>query len=154
MSSHTPSTAGLGDRTSLVSELVNTYRELNMHVRQLPEDRLSAGGEQSVRAIVSRMRRDEMLFAQALKERVTGVVLGKAGGEDGPVLGSESEDDTTAMIISQFGTARATTLNLVKDLTDDDWNAVTDDGKSILDHVRDLVASDQTQLQRIKTTLA
>lgn len=154
MSSHTPAAATQGDRTSLISELVNTYRELNMHVRQLPEDRLTAGGESSVRAIVSRMRRDEMLFAQALKERITGVVTGAPGGEDGPVLGGETDHDSTAMIISQFGTARATTLNLLKDLTDSDWTAQTDDGKSILDHVRELASSDQTQLQRIKTVLA
>lgn len=156
MSSQTPAAAAQGDHTPLISELVNTYRELNMHVRQLPEDRLTAGGDNSVHAIVSRMRRDEMLFAQALKERVTGVVIGTAAndGEETPVLGGESADDTTSMIISQFGTARATTLTLLKDLTDGDWNAATDDGKSILDHVRELVSSDQNQLQRIKTALA
>lgn len=150
MSSHSPAAASQSDRTALVSELVNTYRELNMHVRQIPEERLT-GGENSVRAIVTRMRDDEMLFAQALKERITGVILPHDG--DGPVLGGETDHDTTAMIISQFGTARATTLTLVKDLTDEDWNAVTDDGKSIMDHIRELVASDQAQLQRIKQVL-
>jgi hypothetical protein len=57
------------------------------------------------------------------------------------------------MLISQFGTARETTLNLLKNLTDEDWTKQTDDGKSIQDHVQDLVASDRNQLERIKQLL-
>jgi predicted NAD/FAD-binding protein len=137
----------------LISILVNTYRELNTHVRQVPEDRLIAGGEQSsVRGIIARMRTDEMRFAQALKQRVTGVVIGGPEGQD-PVIVGASPDDTTAMLISQFGTARETTLSLLKDLTDDDWTKPIDDGSTILGHVQELTRSDQTQLQRIKQLL-
>lgn len=148
------STENRGGHARLIDQLVSTYRELNTHVRQLPEERLTAGGEQgSVRSIITRMRHDEMMFAQALKERVTGVVHPHLDGE-APVIGTESAHDTTAMLISQFGTARATTLNLLKDLTDNDWTATTDDGMSILQHVEELVRSDQNQLQRIKQRLA
>lgn len=138
----------------LISILVNTYRELNVHVRHIPEERLIAGGmENSVRAIIARMRTDEMKFAQALKERVTGVVMTAPGGGD-PIIVGETDHDTTNMLISQFGTARETTLSLLKDLSDDDWTKQTDDGATILAHVQELTRSDQTQLQRIKQLLS
>ncbi len=153
MSTETQSAPQQGDQPELISELVNTYRELNTHVRPLDDAKLTAGGDKSVRAIISRMRMDEMLFAQALKEHITGVVT-STGGEDDPVIGTESADDTTRMLISQFGTARATTLTLLKDLTANDWNAKAEDGRSILEHVRELAESDKTQLERIKQVLA
>jgi hypothetical protein len=140
-------------RAALIDQLVDTYRELNTHVRRLPEERLTAGGEEgSVRSVIARMRIDEMRFAQALKERITGVVHADLADKD-PVIGTEHRNDTTVMLISQFGTARETTLNLLKNLTDEDWTKQTDDGKSIQDHVQDLVASDRNQLQRIKQLL-
>lgn len=140
-------------QAALIDQLVDTYRELNNHVRPLPEERLNAGGEDgSVRSVISRMRIDEMRFAQALKERITGVIHADLADKD-PVLGTEHRNDTTIMLISQFGTARETTLNLLKNLTDEDWTKRTDDGKSIRDHVEDLVASDRNQLQRIKQLL-
>ena len=137
----------------LISILVNTYRELNTHVRPIAEDKLTSGGmENSVRGIIARMRTDEMKFAQALKQRVTGVVMTGPDGQD-PVIVGESAHDTTKMLISQFGTGRETTLSLLKDLTDDDWLKSTDDGSSILSHVQDLARNDETQLQRIKQLL-
>lgn len=153
MSTDIQATPQQGDQPKLISELVNTYRELNTHARPLDESKLTAGGDKSARAIISRMRMDEMLFAQALKEQITGVVTSTPEGDD-PVIGTEQEDDTTRMLISQFGTARATTLTLLKDLTAQDWNAKAGDGRSILDHVRDLTESDRTQLARLKQALA
>lgn len=137
----------------LISLLVNTYRELNMHVRPVVDEKLTAGGmENSVRGIIARMRTDEMKFAQALKQRVTGVVIAGPDGKD-PVIVGESAQDTTKMLISQFGTGRETTLSLLKDLTDDDWTKSTDDGSTILSHVQDLAKNDETQMQRIKQLL-
>jgi hypothetical protein len=95
------------------------------------------------------MRNDELRFAQALKERITGVPMPEIFGDDAPVIGTESEHDTTPVLISQFGTARATTLTMLKGLSDEDWSNPLDEGKTIQDRVEELVASDQRQLQRI-----
>lgn len=141
------------DHAALISDLVSTYRELNMHVRPLEEDKLAAGGENSARAIIKRLSHDEILFAQALKEHITGVATTSAE-DDAPIIGTEGEDDTTRMLISQFGTARATTLTLLKDLTNEDWTAKAEDGQSILEHVQELAASDKTQLERIRQAIA
>lgn len=144
---------GTARHEDLVSALVNTYRELNVHVRPLPESTLTAPrGEGSVRDLVARMRRDEMRFSQALKQRVTGVVIGDP--DDDERLAAEAiKDASTAQLISQFGTARETTLSLLESLTTEDWNRATDDGKSILQHVQELTQSDHAQLERIKSML-
>lgn len=138
---------------ALISAMVNTYRELNFHFRRLPEGKLTTpvGGE-SARDIIRRMRYDEMRFAQALKQRVTGVVIGEP--EDDERLAPDAvAEDSSAMLISQFGTARETSLSLLKDLSDEDWTRKTDDGEMIIEHVQDLVDSDQTQIERIKQIL-
>lgn len=144
---------GTSKHEDLISALVNTYRELNVHVRQLPESRVAADtGNGSVREIIKRMRYDEMRFAQALKQRVTGVVMGDP--DDDERLAPDALDDTpTVEIISQFGTARETTLSLLEDLTEDAWRATTEDGESILQHIQALVQSDHTQLERIRALL-
>ena len=139
-------------RDQLIDALVATYRELNMRVRPIEEAQLTrqgAGGSSSVRDIVARMRSDELRFAQALKERITGVPMPDIFGDDAPVIGTESEHDTTAVLISQFGTARATTLTMLKGLSDDEWNQSLDEGKTIHTRVEELVSSDKRQLQRI-----
>jgi len=139
--------------SDLISALVNTYRELNVHVRQIPESTLTTDkGQGSVRDIVKRMRYDEMRFAQALKQRVTGVVIGDPD-DDERLAPDAVDEDTTAEIISQFGTARETTLSLLGNLGDAEWSEKTDDGASILQHTQELVQSDHGQLERIKTLL-
>lgn len=145
------SSAGLNERARVIDTLVNTYRELNTRYRPLGDDALRSSG---ARDIIERMRIDEMLFAQALKERVSGVGTSALEGEDDPVLGTESPDDSTVMLISQFGNARATTLTLLKQLEDEDWTRPLDDGQSILDHVRELAESDQNQLQKLTRAVA
>ena len=141
-------------RDQLIDTLVATYRELNTRVRPLDEARLaSATSQGSVRDIVAQMRSDELRFAQALKERITGVPMTAAGDDAAPVIGTESENDTTTLLISQFGTARATTLTMLKGLSDEEWNAPIDGGTSIHDRVSELAANDQRQLQRIMQLL-
>lgn len=133
------------DRNAIMDTLVNTYRELNTRYRTLDDGKLASSG---ARDIIDRMRRDEMLFAQALKERVSGV--GHMGDADERNLFAHDTDDATvAQLISQFGTARATTLTLLKDIDEDTWVRELDDGQTILDHVRDLAESDTVQLKRL-----
>lgn len=137
------------DHEKLVSALVETYRTLNGTARHLTNE--TAG---QVHQTVDRMKNDEMHFAQALKERVTGVPYADSSSGDAPVLGTESEENTVTMLVSQFGTARATTLSMLKALESSKWSDDAGDGRSILDHVRDLVESDRVQLERVRQALS
>ncbi len=138
-------------RRDLVSGLIATYRELTTQVRPLPEEQLRQGGaEGSVRAVVTRLRDTELRFSQALKERLTGVAMPEIfGEEEAPVLGTETDDDSTAVRISQFGTAREATLAQLRPLDDEGWNQELEGGKPICARVEELIAHDRRQLERI-----
>ncbi len=141
----------MSDRARVIDQLVNTYRELNTRYRPVGNEALATSGAAE---IIERMRRDEMYFAQALKERVTGVgKVGTSGDEPEPVVGAMSASDSATMVISQFGNARATTLTLLKQLDESDWTRATDDGMTILDHARDLAESDRNQLAKLERAL-
>ena len=140
----------------LIDGLIATYRELNGKVRPLPEDRLQlkggAGG--SVREVVTRLRDSELRFSQALKERITGVAMPEMFGEDeAPVVGTESSEDSTAAIISQFGTARESTLALLRSLPDEDWDRPIDEGQPIRARIQQLRDNDRRQMERIVSLL-
>lgn len=126
------------DTSTLIESLVGTYRELNMKFRM-------SGDNEEVRSIVRRMRDDEIAFSQALKDTLNG--FGTDDGQPGEIVG---DDQTIAPLISQFGSARATTLNLLKGITDSGvWTNALEDGTSIEAHVKDLVESDKNQLARL-----
>ena len=141
----------------LINELVQTYRTLNLSVRTQPEERLRARASDnaSVWDVVRRMRDDELRFSQALKERITGVPMPEIfGGDDAPVIGTESDQDTTAAIIAQFGTARESTLAMLRSLPDPAWDAVEgEQDTSIRAGIGELIASDKRQLNRIGTLI-
>jgi len=136
----------------LIDGLITTYRELNNKVRPLPEDRLNLaeanGG--SVHDIVTRMRDSELRFSQALKERITGVPMPEMFGEhEAPVLGTETGNETTAVMLSQFGTARESTLAMLRQLPDPDWETEIEGGTPIRERVRQLWENDRRQMERI-----
>jgi hypothetical protein len=135
----------------LIDGLIATYRELNMRVRQLPEDKMQqrSADSASVRDIVRRLRDDELRFSQALKERITGVPMPDIFGDDTPVLGTENPDDTTAILIAQFGTARESTLAMLQSISDAEWDDAPDGAKSIKTTIQELVTNDRRQLERI-----
>jgi hypothetical protein len=122
-----------------------------MRVRQLPEDKMQqrSADSASVRDIVRRLRDDELRFSQALKERVTGVPMPDILGDDAPVVGTENPDDTTAILIAQFGTARESTLAMLQSVSDAGWDEAPDGDKSIRTRIQELVANDRRQLERI-----
>lgn len=141
-------------RQQIIDQLIATYRELNMSVRPLDEATLSSGkGRESVRSIVERMRDDELRFAQALKERLSGVPMPDIAGDDAPIIGTETENDSTTIIISHFGTARATTLSMLREIGDSDWTAPVEGGKSIQERAQELAENDARQLERIRSLL-
>ena len=128
------------DSNSLISSLVETYKELNINFR-------SANETAGAREIVTRMRDDEVAFSQALKDQITGI--GTDDGQKNEIV--DGADGSLAHIISQFGTARATTLNLLKGIQQDSgWDATTENGKSIRENVQDLIASDANQLKKLR----
>lgn len=126
------------DTTKLTSPLVETYKTLNMKYRHATES-------PEVKEIVGRMRNDEIAFSQALRDHLTGV-----GTASGKRMMPDPQDEPLFQIISQFGTARATTLNLLRGIHDENvWARSTEDGKSIGEHVEALVESDKQQLERL-----
>lgn len=150
METHTQQAPTLNERANVIDILVNTYRELNTRYRPIGDDVLQSSG---ARDIIERMRMDEMLFAQALKERLTGVGSAPIGGEDDPIAGMEDAADSTINLISQFGNARATTLTLLKGADEEAWTQRTDDGKTILEHAQDLAESDRNQLAKLASAV-
>lgn len=139
-------------RTELIDSLISTYRELNMSVRQTPEARLATGN--GVRDMVRRLRDHELRFSQALKERITGVEMPDFGdGADAPVLGLEGSNDSTAVLLSQFGTARESTLAMLRGLNESDWDGISEGGRSIAASVEQLAEHDRRQMSQISTAL-
>ncbi|MCO5219747.1 MAG: hypothetical protein M9909_13055 [Thermomicrobiales bacterium] len=127
------------DTTTLIDSLVETYKKLNVTFRSgTPNDRMIS--------IVTRMRDDEIQFSQALKDRITGI--GTYSGDKGAYV--EGAGSTFAQLISQFGSARATTLNLLKGIQGSDvWTKPLEDGSTIRSRVQELAESDRTQLARL-----
>jgi hypothetical protein len=136
----------------LLDGLISTYRELNAKVRPLPEDRLrlKGSGNASVRDVVTRLRDSELRFSQALKERITGVPMPEMFGEDeAPVVGTEGSNDSTAVVLSQFGTARESTLAMLRGLPDADWDQPIEGGVPIRGRIQELVDNDRRLMERI-----
>ena len=140
----------------LIDGLIATYRELNAKVRPLPEERLRlrSDGGGSVREVLTRLRDSELRFSQALKERITGVPMPEMFGEDEvPVVGTESSEDTTATILSQFGTARESTLAMLRQLPEEDWHRPIEGGQPVHTRIRQLLDNDRRQMERIVALL-
>ncbi len=136
----------------LIGGLIATYRELNTEVRRLPEERLRLRGEGgSVREVVTRLRDRELAVSEALKQRLTGVSMPEIFDEDeAPVIGTESEDDSTAARISQFGTAREATLVRLRGVAAEEWDRVPEGGgQPIRAEARQLLDNDRRALARI-----
>ncbi|HEV2108619.1 MAG TPA: hypothetical protein VGR16_10190 [Thermomicrobiales bacterium] len=141
----------------LLTGLIATYRTLNVNVRPLPEDRLRVasdkGGNGSVRDVVLRLRDSELRFSQALKERISGVPMSAALSDETPVIGTEHDDDDTVSVLAQFGTARESTLAMLRDLPDQKWDEGLEGGQTIRDRIEQLLENDRAQLERINALL-
>ena len=136
---------------SLIDTLIATYRTLNMSVRPRPEEELRSRGSGShgVRDVVQRMRDDELLFSQALKERISGVTMPEMFHDERPVIGTEHEGDSTAKLLAQFGTARESTLAMLRSLPDAEWDTAGEGQQTIAARVASLAENDRKQLERI-----
>ncbi len=138
-------------------ELIDTYKTLNHRVRGRAEADLTAdhNGE-SIRSHILKLRRNELQFAKALSAALLGdaaVVTQDSDEEAVGVTGVDSEDEPTSVIISQFGSARATTLNTISSLDDDAWDRPLIDNKRIHDLAKELAESDRSHMEQITRML-
>ncbi|MCA9863937.1 MAG: hypothetical protein R2853_01560 [Thermomicrobiales bacterium] len=135
--------------------LIATYRDLNLRVRPLPDERLRLGqGRSTVKHVISDMRDDELRFSQALKDRLGGAPMDKVlrdlddtGGGDELVV--PGPDDTVAEVLSQFGTARESTLAMLRGMTPDEWDAPGEGGLTIRQASERLVGNDARHMEKI-----
>lgn len=142
------------DWESTRRELIETYKILNMEYRGKDEEALAAEhGGTSVKAILRKMRDDELQFAKALTEGLTGVVMGASSDEsDTPVIGREVENESARVLISQFGSARATTLNTMSGAQEEDWSRPIVENRNLPDLARELLEGDRQNLKQIRAT--
>jgi hypothetical protein len=135
----------------LFNGLIATYRELNMKVRPLAEERLMLGRSgHTVRDVIVDMRDDELRFSQALKERLTGTTMTDVFSHDGelPELGLPSQN-TTVEVISEFGTARESTLAMLRGMPPEAWDDQSFGPVTIRDATNALLASDAKHMEKI-----
>jgi hypothetical protein len=135
--------------------LIATYRDLNLRVRPLSEDRLRLGqGRSTVKHVIADMRDDELRFSQALKDRLGGAPMDKVLRDEGPPdeigeLVVPGPDDTVAEVLSQFGTARESTLAMLRGLTPDEWDAPGAGGSTIRQASERLMGNDARHMEKI-----
>ncbi|HET7056648.1 MAG TPA: hypothetical protein VFI12_09315 [Thermomicrobiales bacterium] len=136
----------------LIDRLVATYRILNHTVRLKPEADLVQGNP-STKAIIRGMRDEELRFSQELKSRISGQQIEIVESADQAGLHSTESPETTAALIAQFGTARESTLSMLRTLPDDQWDVTGDYPRSIRTDLISLIDRDRTVLDTIGKTL-
>lgn len=132
-------------------KLIDTYKWMNNELRPRSEDALAAdhGGE-SVKSIVREMKDSELVFAKALTQSLTGEAGSEDESDEPPVIGTEADNETGMILISQFGSARATTLNTMQAADDEAWDRPLDGNRKLLDLANDLVESDRVHLEKLR----
>lgn len=135
--------------SALLDQLIDTYKVLNHGVRTMSEDALGLGSP-SAREVVRRLRDDELRFSQDLKARVTGQAVSFAETHELPTLGTETEHDSTASLIAQFGTARESTLAMLQSMPVDQWDSTDSYPRSIRAEVEALIERDRQALASIE----
>ena len=143
----------MSDR-EIIDGLIATYRDLNLRVRPQSEERLRLGGSQgAVRDVITRLRDEELVFSQTIKDTIAGLPVAADHPDDAPVLGTESENDTTATILAQFGTARESTLAMLRALPAQEWDARAADGPSLRERASQRLVSDRAYMERVVALL-
>jgi hypothetical protein len=136
----------------LFNGLIATYRELNMKVRPLAEERLILGRSgKTVRDVIKDMRDDELRFSQALKERLTGTAMADVLSRNGelPEFGLPTSENSTVEVISEFGTARESTLAMLRGMAPEAWDDQSFGPVTIRDAADALLANDAEHMEKI-----
>lgn len=143
----------------LIDSLIGTYRDLNLKLRPLSEDRLNAkgGGGASLRDLVAEMRNRELVASQQLKL----MLLADAAGANMEVVDPRSLDPVdsqrTHTLLSEFGTARESILATVRELPDEDLERELPSANgttSITAFLKQLIDSDNEDCRKIEQLLA
>ena len=133
--------------------LIATYRDLNLRVWPLPDERLRMGqGRSTVKDVISDMRDVELHFSQALKDRLAGAPMDevlKIPGDHSEELVVPGPDDTVAEVLSQFGTARESTLAMLRGMAPDEWDAPGAGGLTIRQASEALLGNDAEHMEKI-----
>ncbi len=137
----------------LINRMIATYRDLNLLIRPIPEATLTGrgGGGESVRDLIMKLKDAELRFTQGTKELLTGQTIPDELAEDAPILGLEHESDPTRVVLSQFGTARESTLAMLREMTEEQWAATGSGGRTMTARVGLLLESDQHVLDRVQS---
>lgn len=146
----------INDEQRLFNGLIATYRNLNLTVRPMPEERLNLGRSgETVRDVIIDLRDDELRFSQALKDRLTGSTMIDVFEDEARTAMFEipSPDDTTVEVISQFGTARESTLAMLQGLSPDDWDDGSQGRLTIRGAADALLANDREHMEKVVSLL-
>lgn len=137
----------------LINRMIATYRDLNLLIRPIPETNLSgrSSGDASVRDLIVQLKDAELRFTQGTKELLTGQTIPDDLEDETPILGLEHEGDPTRVVLSQFGTARESTLAMLREMTEDQWAAAGPGGRTMTARVGLLLESDQKVLERVQS---
>ena len=105
----------------LIDGLIGTYRELNMKLRPLTDDRAAAKGSDgaSLRDIVAQMRNRELIASQQLKFMMLADVAGSAADVVDPASLVPVNGQPLRSLLSEFGTAREAILAVVREMSDE-----------------------------------
>lgn len=139
----------------LINRMIAAYRDLNLLIRPLPDDAMTrrAGGEASVRDTVERLRDNELRFTQATKDILTGQRVPDEYDDATPTLGMEHEGDPARVLLSQFGTARESTLAMLREMSEQQWAATDGKGRTMLVRVEALVENDRKVLAHVQSLM-
>ena len=129
----------------MIDRLIATYRNLNEDIRPLARE--SELPNQAY-VLLAKLRDDELRVAQTIKEGLTGVRSPELTNS-APVIGTETGHDPIPVIISQFGTARETTLSLVRELSEADWSKALEVGGSVSERIQAVVDNDARQMKAL-----
>ncbi len=133
------------------NELIDTYKTLNFRVRGRAEDEMTADhGGDSIRAEIAAMRQHELKFAKSLTNALLGDTSGQVDEDETVGLVG---DESTNVLISQFGSARATTLNTISSLDDEMWDKPLVGNQRVQDLAKELAESDRGHMDKITRML-
>ncbi len=106
--------------TDLIDSLIATYRELNLMLRPLSEERITAKGSdgESIRDVVGHMRTRELIASQQLKYMMLADVAGSAADVVDPTSIVPIDRQPLRSLLSEFGTAREAILAVVREMSD------------------------------------
>lgn len=145
----------------IIDGLIASYRELNLKVRSASPEATGAEDSRSddtINGILRQMRDRELRASQAIRRLVAGEHATES--DEGEAVLAEYQDRgnvSTAMLLSQFGTARESTLSMVRELPEEVWNQTTQTPRgemTLKEYLKTLVDRDNERIGQIDALLS